>query len=167
MNGKWVAGGLVLTGVIGGIVLYWLQVYAYYDDVAFTPGAEISLVPVTGGAPQPLLVDAIQGIDGSNSPLRFRACFITSVSLATLTETYVIQPDAIPLTAPRWFECFDAAAIGAALESGEAVAFLSQPEVSRGIDRVVAVFGDGRAFAWHQPNATLPSISLPSISLKD
>ena len=74
MNGKWVAGGLVLTGVIGGIVLYWLQVYAYYDDVAFTPGAEISLVPVTGGAPQPLLVDDIQGIDGSNSPLRFRAC---------------------------------------------------------------------------------------------
>jgi Family of unknown function (DUF6446) len=155
MNGKWIVGFFVLTGVVTGIVLYWLQVYAYYDKVAFQPGAEITLVPVTGGAPQPIIVDNIEGIDGANSPLRFRACFTTPTSLATLTETYVIHPDAIPLTTPGWFACFDAKAIGAALESGQAVAFLSQPEIHRGIDRVVAVFGDGRAFAWHQANASL------------
>ena len=44
------------------------------------------------------------------------------------------------------------AAIGAALESGEALAFLSEPEIHPGVDRVVAVFPDGRAFAWHQLN---------------
>jgi hypothetical protein len=59
----------------------------------------------------------------------------------------------VPLNAPAAFPCFDAAAIGAALESGEALAFLSEPEIHPGVDRVVAVFADGRAFAWHQLRA--------------
>ena len=58
-----------------------------------------------------------------------------------------------PLTAPGWFDCFDAVAIGEALEKGEAIAFLSQANIHPGVDRVVAVFPDGRAFAWHQLNA--------------
>ena len=50
------------------------------------------------------------------------------------------------------FDCFDAEAIGAALESGEAIAFLSAADVIWGVDRVIAVLPDGRAFAWHQIN---------------
>ena len=45
------------------------------------------------------------------------------------------------------------AAIGGALEKGEALAFLSEPNITYGIDRVVAVMGDGRGFAWNQINA--------------
>ena len=41
-------------------------------------------------------------------------------------------------------------AIGEALEEGTALAFLSQSQIAPQIDRVVAVFPDGRAFAWHQ-----------------
>ena len=33
---------------------------------------------------------------------------------------------------------------------GEALAFLSQSDIAPDVDRVVAVFADGRAFAWHQ-----------------
>ena len=55
-----------------------------------------------------------------------------------------------PLTAPGWFDCFDAGKIADALDSGEALAFLSQSAVAPQIDRVVAVFPDGRAYAWHQ-----------------
>jgi hypothetical protein len=75
------------------------------------------------------------------------------MSLATLTETYVIHAEPVPLVAPGWFSCFDAAAIGAALETGEAVAFLGETEVRPGVERIVAVFPDGRAFAWHQLTA--------------
>ena len=74
------------------------------------------------------------------------------MSLATLTETYQVYPAAEPLIAPSNFPCFDAEAIGTALETGEAVAFLSEPEIHKGVDRVVAVFPDGRAFAWQQLN---------------
>ena len=43
---------------------------------------------------------------------------------AMLTETYKTYEGAVPLIAPSWFDCFDATAIGEALEKGEAIAFL-------------------------------------------
>jgi hypothetical protein len=60
-----------------------------------------------------------------------------------------------PLTAPGWFDCFDAAAIGAALEAGEAEAVLGERNARAGVDRVFAVFPDGRVYGWHQLNGTL------------
>ena len=150
VNGKIVAGGIVLTGVVAGVAMYWLQVYAFYDPVAFTPGAEIRLTPIAGAIPEPILVENIEGIDANSSPLRFRACFTTPLSQAMLTETYQVYAGAEPTIAPAWFDCFDAARIDAALASGEAVAFLSEAGIAPQIDRVVAVFPDGRAFAWHQ-----------------
>lgn len=153
MNGKIAAGVIVLTGAIAGIVMYWVQVYAFYDEASFTAGQEIRLTSVESGQPEAILVEDIRGIDSESSPIRFRACFTTPMSQAMLTETYRIYPDPVPLTAPGWFDCFNAVAIGQALERGEAIAFLSEPEILPGVDRVVAVFPDGRAFAWQQLNA--------------
>jgi hypothetical protein len=150
MNGKLVAGGIVLTGLIAGIAMYWLQVYAFYSPVSFKPGAEITLVPINSTLPEAIVVENITGIDATSSPLRFRACFTTPLTQATLTETYRLYDRPVPLTAPGWFDCFNADAIGEALERGEALAFLSQASIAKGVDRVVAVFPDGRAFAWHQ-----------------
>ena len=154
MNGKLVAGGIVLTGLVAGIAMYWLQVYAFYEPVSFTPGTDITLVPLEGAMPEAIVVENLEGIDADSSPLRFRACFTTPLTQATLTETYRLYDRPTPLTAPGWFDCFDADAIGEALERGEALAFLSQTNIAKGVDRVVAVFPDGRAFAWHQLNDT-------------
>lgn len=143
----------MLTGLVAGIAMYWLQVYAFYDQAAFTPGDEIELTSVESGKPEAILAEGVTGIDSDSSPIRFRACFRTPMTLAMLTETYKIYPRPEPLIAPSWFDCFDASAIGAALESGEAVAFMGQENIHPGVDRVVAVFADGRAFAWQQLNA--------------
>ena len=150
MNGKIVAGGIVLTGVVAGVAMYWLQVHAFYEPAFFAPGAEILLTPIVGSDPEAIVVSDVQGIDADSSPLRFRACFTTPLSLAMLTETYQVYAAAEPTIAPGWFDCFDAAAIGLALTSGEALAFLSEAAIHPQVDRVVAVFPDGRAFAWHQ-----------------
>ena len=74
------------------------------------------------------------------------------MSLPMLTETYVLYDDAVPLNAPDWFDCFDAARIGAALEDGSALAFLGTANITYGIDRIVAITDDGRGYAWHQIN---------------
>jgi Family of unknown function (DUF6446) len=153
--GRIAVGFIVVIALLGGVVLYYTQVYAYYQPVAFQPGAEIRLTPVAGTAPEVILAEAVTGIDGDSSPIRFRACFTTPLSLAMLSETYRIYDGAEPLNAPGWFDCFDAPAIGAALATGEAVAFLSEANIHPGVDRVVAVFADGRAFAWHQLNEDL------------
>ncbi len=152
MNGKVVGGFVVLSALLAGGAMYYLQEYAFYQTVAFTPGDEISLTALVSGVPEPIPVTDLQGIDATSSPLRFRACFTSIVDQPTLTEAFRIYDKADPLNAPSWFDCFDAAKIGAALETGEAIAFLGQAEIAPQIDRVIAVFADGRAYAWHQVN---------------
>ena len=151
MNGKIVGGFIVLTALLAGGAMYYLQEYAYYQPVTFKPGDEIELTALSG-VPEAIPVAGLQGIDATSSPLRFRACFTTTLDQPTLTEAYKVYDKAVPLNAPSWFDCFDAERIGDALATGEAIAFLGQAGIAPQIDRVVAVFPDGRAFAWHQVN---------------
>jgi hypothetical protein len=151
--GKLIVGAIVIVAAIAGAVLWYTAERAYYTPVAFQPGAEIRLVPLTSDQPEAIIVSGVEGIDADSSPIKFRACFTTPLTLATLTETYRDYPGAEPLVAPSGFDCFDADAIGRALETGEALAFLSEPNIHPGVDRVVAVFADGRAYAWQQLNA--------------
>ena len=150
--GRILVGFTVIAAAIAGAALWYTAERAFYLPVSFTPGQEIRLVSVATGQPEPILVESIDGVDADSSPIKFRACFTTPLTLAMLTETYREYEGAEPLVAPNGFDCFDAAAIGTALETGEALAFLSEPDIHPGVDRVVAVFPDGRAFAWQQLN---------------
>ncbi|WP_288925044.1 DUF6446 family protein [uncultured Maritimibacter sp.] len=151
MNGKLVAGFIVVVTLIFGIVLYYTQVYAYYDRVN-AEEVSFTMVNISTGLAEPIIADDIEAIDGSSSPIRFRACFTAGMSSPTMQETYVAYPEPTPLNAPGWFDCFDAQEIGTDLEDGQAVAFLSEKNIHDGVDRVIAVYPDGRAFAWHQLN---------------
>ncbi|MBQ2260304.1 MAG: histidine kinase [Loktanella sp.] len=142
---------LALAVVVGG-AMYYLQVYAYYEDVVAEPG-DITL-PVTpaGGDPLEVPFSNFRGIDSNSSPLRYRACFDTDISMITLAAAAQALPFAEPRVAPRWFDCFDAAQIGADLQSGAASAYLSIPNIQYGIDRVIAFYPDGRGYIWHEIN---------------
>lgn len=151
MGGK-IAGILIVgAALIGGIAMYTLQLYAFYEEL---PGEtlDIQLTLVATGEPEQIDASDIQAIDADSSPIRYRACFTTDHSQAMLTETYTVYELAVPLTAPGWFDCFDAQEIGDALENEMAIAYLSQADIYDGIDRVVAIFDDGRGFVWHQLN---------------
>ncbi len=141
---------MLLTGAIAGGLMYYQQVYAYYEEVELSPDAVV-MTSVTSGQPEPLLVEDFDAIDAISSPLRYRACFTTPISLATLTETYQIIENAEPRVAPGWFDCFDAEQIGADIRT-DAVVFMGVANIQYGIDRVVAVYPDGRGYAWHQIN---------------
>jgi hypothetical protein len=150
--GKIYAGIIVISAVLAGAAIYYLQVYGYYEEIpANASAAEVRMTTIEGIA-EPILIEGFEGIDADSSPIRFRACFRTPQSTAMLTETYRVYDDASPLIAPGWFSCFDAEAIGTALEEGRAVAYLGEENISYGIDRVVAIMDDGRAFAWNQIN---------------
>ncbi|MEL6549081.1 MAG: DUF6446 family protein [Pseudomonadota bacterium] len=149
MAGKIIAVLLVLVtlGVGGGV--YYAQVYGFYYGVE---DATVELTSLSSQQPEPILTEGLEAIDADSSPIRFRACFTTPTSLATLTETYEIFDAAEPLTAPGWFDCFDAEAIGAALDAGTAIAFTGTRNLEYGIDRVVAITEAGQGFVWHQVN---------------
>ena len=141
-----------MSTLLAGVAMYYLQVYAFYDEISAVD-QEIALTSLFSGEPEPILYENFSGIDSDSSPIRYRACFSTTSSLALLTETYVIVDEAEPLVAPSWFNCFDAEAIGADLETGTAIAFMGTENIAYGIDRVIAVMPDGRGFAWHQINS--------------
>jgi len=151
MTGRIVGLGLLITALVAGSVLYFLQVYAYYDEVA-DKDVTIELTSIVSGEPEEIIANDFKGIDSDSSPIRFRGCFTTPMSLSLLTETYVAYEKATPLIGPGWFKCYNAKAIGADLEAGIALPFLGQENTSDGVDRVVAVYPDGRAFVWHQLN---------------
>lgn len=151
MTGKHVVALIGLTSVVAGAVMYYLQVYYYYEDVS-AEIAEIRLTRAATGQPAPIPARDIRAIDADSSPLRFRACFTTPLSQTALAADFLAYDGPTPLTGPGWFDCYDAVAVGQALERGEAMAFLSRRDIRDGVDRVVAVFDDGRAFVWHQLN---------------
>ncbi|KAA9010139.1 DUF6446 family protein [Histidinibacterium aquaticum] len=142
--------GILVTALVAGIALYYLQVFAYYEEIP-PEEAKVQLVNLSTGEPEDVRVENFQGIDSGSSPIRYRACFDMGLSVPTLTETYEIYEEAVPLVAPGWFDCFDADEIGAALED-QAIAFLGEENIEYGVDRVVAVMPDGRAYAWNQLN---------------
>ena len=150
--GKIMAGATVITAAVAGVAMYYLQVYAFYDEVVPTGTGDVQLISLVSGTAEPILYRDFQAIDADSSPIRYRACFTTDMSHSLLTETYQSVEKAEPRNAPKWFDCFDAEAIGAELEAGSALAFLAAKNIEYGVDRVVAITEDGRGYVWHDLN---------------
>jgi hypothetical protein len=137
MNGRVLGFGLIGFAVLFGAGLWYAQEYAFYERAEGVITVRIDGVDVP--------VEDYEGIDGTSSPLKLRGCF-------RVDPDFVVGPvsdDPAPTIAPRWFDCFDAAAIGAALERGQARAVIAQQD-QPGVFRIVAVFPDGRAYQWRQ-----------------
>lgn len=148
MNGKVVGIGLLAVGTVAGIGMWYLQEYHFYDPI---PVADAMIVQTASG-PATVAVRDFQGIDGDSSPLKWRAC-------AVLTEQPIgpVPFDGpTPTGAPRWFDCFDHGRITADLESGAARAVLGEAEIRPDVDRVLAIYPDGRVYGWHQYNDKTP-----------
>jgi hypothetical protein len=150
-SGRWLVVAILgVTAIFAG-AQWWFQTRAYYAPIE---AAEMVVTTLTGEV-IPLAPQGFEGIDAETSPLRFRACFTLDAAGLAAAGRGAAYEAPTPLVAPGWFECFDAAAIGAALEAGEARAVLSAREISDGVDRVLALFPDGRVYGWHQLNGTL------------
>ncbi|NUH66131.1 histidine kinase [Sulfitobacter sp. S0837] len=149
MNGKIVGGVILACAVIAGAALYYLQIYGFYREV---PDTQVTLVSLTSQDPEEIAVRNLQAIDADSSPIRFRACFETDMSLAMAIETYEMTDHTDPRNAPGWFDCFDAAALGSEIKAGTALTFLGGKNVHYGVDRIVALTDDGRGYIWHELN---------------
>jgi hypothetical protein len=149
MTGRIMGIVIMLSALIAGASLYYLQIYGFYEEVT---DQDVAIISLNTDAPESIPFDNFQAIDAESSPIRYRACFTTELSLPFLTESYVLAPDMDPRNAPKWFECFDAAAIGAELESGTALTFMGAKNIHFGVDRIVAVTEDGRGYVWHELN---------------
>lgn len=151
MTGKLAVIVLFLAPLLVGGGIWYAQEYGFYDEIA--PGSPAAAVQIqTDAGARDLQMAGFEGIDADSSPIRWRACFRIDGDFPDA----VPFEDATPLIGPRWFDCFDAEQIGADLESGAARAVLSQSEIHPDVDRVLAIYPDGRAYGWHQYNDKTP-----------
>lgn len=139
MSGRGVIGGLLAFALVFGVVLWYFQTRAFYEEF------QADSVSIDG---RDYPVSGFRGIDADTSPLKQRACF----TLAGPVEAPV-APKPVPLVAPSWFECFDAGALTADLARGAATAYLAEAESAVGVDRIVVLYPDGRGYMWRQLNA--------------
>lgn len=148
MSGRTVAILIVVVSALAGMAMYYLQVYGFYRTL--DAPAELTVLG-TDGAPVAVPFADFEGIDADSSPIRYRACFRPDLSGIDL-DTLEAAVNPAPRNAPFWFRCFDAQAIGAALESGTARAFVAEKNVHYGVDRIVAITDDGRGYIWNDLN---------------
>ncbi len=150
MNGRIIV--IIFLGFVTilGVALWYAQTWAYYRPVHDTTLP----ITLTTGAEMAVQTTSFEGINATSSPIRYRACFTLTAAANDIRTTAMPYDDPVPLTAPRWFDCFDAVALGTALEDNTATAFLSRKDIHPGVDRVIALLPDGRGFAWHQLNDT-------------
>jgi len=150
MMGKFLGVTIVLSSLIAGAALYYLQVYGFYEQVE-APADGVAVLTLDGTA-EVIPTEDFSAIDADSSPIRYRACFTTPYSLALMTETFQMAEDMTPRNAPNWFDCFDATAIAGELDAGTALTFMGQKNIHFGVDRIVAITEDGRGFVWHELN---------------
>ena len=68
MMARILIGGLLLTALIAGAALYYLQVFAFFYEVALTD-EDVPLTSIFTQAPESILATNIQAIDGDSSPI--------------------------------------------------------------------------------------------------
>ena len=153
MTGKIMVIVIMVSALVAGAALYYLQIYGFYEEVD-APAGGVTLIALGDGPGDeiPILYDNFTAIDADSSPIRYRACFTTPTSLAHLSDTYQRVEGATPRNAPGWFDCFDAEALAGQLDKGKAISFLGAKNVHYGVDRIVAITDDGRGYVWHELN---------------
>jgi hypothetical protein len=133
-------GLFAFTALFAG-ALWYFQVYAYYETVTGLTSLAVQ--------DREIAIHDYAGIDASTSGLKRRGCFIADPGAFTGLEP-AARPT--PLKAPHWFDCFDHVALTEDLASGRALAYLAAANEFDGIDRMIAVYPDGRGYEWRQLN---------------
>ena len=132
---------------LGGVVIFTAALF-YFQNYAYYESKDIRQNFFLGNKRHE--ISNYQGIDSESSALKLRECFVID-SLDNIGLAKYEKPT--PLTAPFWFECFDAERITKDLLDGKASAFLLKKEEFDGIDDVIAIYPDGRSYRWRQLNS--------------
>lgn len=106
--------------------------------------------PIAQGDPEPLLIENAPIASYSTDAKFYFACFNTTMSFGLLSETYEIANDALPGQPLSEMACYDQGQIAQDVASGVALSLVGERNIIKGYDRIIAVYPDGRAFAWHQ-----------------
>ena len=163
MIGRFVRTGFMPFILIVGTVFLYLYLHeqpapetvpeTVPENIANAPAQiKLELTSVVSDQPEEIPVTDLNVVAATHADMH--GCFRTELSLPMLTETYHLYDAADPITPAGALDCFDAETIRKDMQADIALAFLARADVVDGLDRVVVIYDDGRAFVWNQPNMT-------------
>ena len=62
--------GLLVFAAIAGIAMYYLQVYAFYEEVEPAESGNVQLTALATGLPEPIEVTGFEAIDSISAPIQ-------------------------------------------------------------------------------------------------
>ena len=142
MNGRIFSISLIVFCAIFGGALFYFQVFAFYKKVD-----TLSHIEVNGNS---IPVKNYEGIESASSALKLRGCFEVDPSVFSDQQ---LAENPTPLAAPFWFKCFDYEYLHNQIVKGYPKVYLAQKNEYDGIDRLVLVFDNGKAYQWRQLNS--------------
>jgi hypothetical protein len=150
-SGRWLVLGIIGVTAVFAAAQWWFQTRAYYAPIE---SADLFVTTLTGEV-LTLTPETFEGIDADTSPLRFRVCF--TLDEAGLAAAGQGAPSRSPRPSPRRAGSTASTPPPSARRWRPARPRPSSRErnARAGVDRVFAVFPDGRVYGWHQLNGTL------------
>lgn len=142
-SGTLLGAGILLIGTVFGVGMWYSQQIGYYERVE-----GLTEVTING---TPFAVSGYEGVDGRTSPLKLRGCFLLDDPAGAIAAGEP-APDAVTLTTPSHVACFDAEGILADIRSGAATAIMAGLDEGDGADLYMAIYPDGRGYAWRLAN---------------
>ena len=141
MSGKITVITILGTSLFFGIIFFYFQSYAYYQEFSGVVKIEVQNRKID--------VENYLGIKAKTSALKMRSCFVVKPS-AFRNLSLAENPQ--PLKAPFWFDCFNSKDLQQAIDDKRAKAYLAKENEADGIDRLVVIFPNGRGYEWRQLN---------------
>ncbi len=142
MNGQIFSLSFIVFTVIFGVILFYFQVFAFYERVD-----DLNHIKINGNK---VPVFQYRGIDSNSSGLKLRGCFKVD---PIFFNGQPLAQNPTPLKAPFWFKCFDHEYLRQKIMERGAKVYLAEKNEYDGIDRLVLVFRDGEAYQWRQINS--------------
>ena len=80
----------------------------------------------------------------------YNSCFNVITTIDQLSSKYVKSNNPAPSKPLGNMACYNYDQLKEDIKSGVANSFIGEENIINGIDRIIAVYSDGRAYAWHQ-----------------
>ena len=111
---------------------------------------EIKLTEKNNNQPTKILIDSKPVSAFSTDAKFYNSCFNVASNMDQLLSTYVQSKNPMPSKPLGKMSCFNFDQLEQDIKTGVATSFIGEENIIDGIDRIVAIYSDGRALAWHQ-----------------
>ena len=111
---------------------------------------QIKLTQISDNNPTLIAMDESPISAYSTDAKFYNSCFKVSENINDLLTNFLASEDPLPSKPLGKMPCYNYNQLTEDVKAGLAYSFVGEKNIINGIDRIIAIYADGRAYAWHQ-----------------